>query len=254
MVEIYIARTDALKDPSVYQRLYEVASPERRERADAYVQARNRRLCIASDALLRYALAEHGVAGGEMRVGEHGKPYLAGLPLRFNLSHAGEMVLCAVSDQEIGCDVEYIPGLAAVNGNASNAQESLGTAPAGAEAIHVMDSQNPADAASCLQIAKMFFHPEEYQQLLAAADDTARLVLFYRLWTCKESYLKCLGVGMEHALSGFCVRFDGDVISVAEDGMMRPYHLHADRVGADYCYAVCGTDADPVGEPHRIEL
>ena len=37
---------------------------------------------------------------------EHGKPYLEGNPLYFNLSHSGGMIALAVSDHEVGVDLQ----------------------------------------------------------------------------------------------------------------------------------------------------
>lgn len=39
---------------------------------------------------------------------ESGKPYFEGAPFCFNLSHGGEYVVCALSDTEVGVDVEAI--------------------------------------------------------------------------------------------------------------------------------------------------
>lgn len=39
---------------------------------------------------------------------EAGKPFFADLPLHFSLSHSGSMAILAVSDREIGADVEQV--------------------------------------------------------------------------------------------------------------------------------------------------
>jgi 4'-phosphopantetheinyl transferase len=47
----------------------------------------------------------------ELRFGDHGKPMLAKReePLRFNLSHSGELALIAISEErEVGVDVQLI--------------------------------------------------------------------------------------------------------------------------------------------------
>ncbi len=63
---------------------------------------------------LRQVLARYldeDPAGIELRRGEHGKPALAdsSSPLRFNLSHSGELALVAVTQgREIGVDIQKI--------------------------------------------------------------------------------------------------------------------------------------------------
>lgn len=42
------------------------------------------------------------------RKSENGKPYLEGVPFCFNLSHSGEYVACALSDSDVGVDIEEI--------------------------------------------------------------------------------------------------------------------------------------------------
>ncbi|MDO4978862.1 MAG: 4'-phosphopantetheinyl transferase superfamily protein [Candidatus Saccharibacteria bacterium] len=37
---------------------------------------------------------------------EYGKPYLKGNPVFFSISHSGPYTICAISDQEIGIDLE----------------------------------------------------------------------------------------------------------------------------------------------------
>ncbi len=43
----------------------------------------------------------------EMRTPK-GKPYFEGAPFHFNLSHSGDYVVCALSDHEVGIDIEKI--------------------------------------------------------------------------------------------------------------------------------------------------
>lgn len=42
----------------------------------------------------------------EIKIGKNGKPYIDGL--HFNLSHSGNLIACAFSDDEVGIDVEKI--------------------------------------------------------------------------------------------------------------------------------------------------
>ncbi|HEY7456381.1 MAG TPA: hypothetical protein VH703_03815 [Solirubrobacterales bacterium] len=87
---------------------------EERERAAEIGQTEARRRWVASrwalrTVLGRYLGAEPAVI--ELSVGERGKPQLAGEPepLRFNLSHSGELALVAVlAAREVGIDVQRI--------------------------------------------------------------------------------------------------------------------------------------------------
>lgn len=66
---------------------------------------------IAADHLCRKAVSEFcGVSPDKIEFGknEFGKPFAVGLNIHFSVSHSGELVVCAVSEKEIGIDVEKI--------------------------------------------------------------------------------------------------------------------------------------------------
>lgn len=66
---------------------------------------------IAAEHLRRKAIADFcKVSPDEIKFlkTEKGKPYAIGLPVHFNISHSGDYVVCAVSDKEIGIDIEKI--------------------------------------------------------------------------------------------------------------------------------------------------
>ena len=95
-----------------------------------------------------------------MDYGKKGKPYLREYPLFFNLSHSGEYVVCAVSDREIGVDI-----------------------------------QKCSDT-NVMRIAKRFFSEEECRALEASETVEERRQSFFRLWVRKEAYGKFLGEGI----------------------------------------------------------
>ena len=57
--------------------------------------------------LLERALIKRKIRG-EIICGKNGKPYLSGGEIFFNLSHSGNLSVCAVSDKEIGVDCEKV--------------------------------------------------------------------------------------------------------------------------------------------------
>ena len=92
------------------------------------------------------------------RYGEMGKPEILDFPKKFNLSHSGEYVICAVADGEVGADIQkWVPYKE--------------------------------------RTAERFFAPEE-GKLLQELDESRRMELFYRLWARKEAYGKYTGQGI----------------------------------------------------------
>ena len=81
--------------------------------------------------------------------------------IQFNLSHSQDLAVYAVAlDRPLGIDVEYLRPL--------------------------------KDA---LSLAKRWFTPKEYAEILQHSDPTKT---FFRFWTAKEAYLKATGAGLRH--------------------------------------------------------
>ncbi|MGM9541261.1 MAG: 4'-phosphopantetheinyl transferase family protein [Candidatus Limivicinus sp.] len=125
-------------------------------------------LSLGAELLLLAALQELGgpMPPLEITCGEGGKPALAGGP-ESSLSHSGERVLCALSDQTVGADLQQL---------------------------------KPYDSA----LARRFFSKAEAAWLEAQRE---RDLAFSLLWSLKESYVKFLGGGIaETHLDSFTVR------------------------------------------------
>ena len=58
--------------------------------------------------LLGKVLEMYGINTYELSYTEKGKPYIDNLKYHFNISHSNEYVVCAVSDKEVGIDIEMI--------------------------------------------------------------------------------------------------------------------------------------------------
>lgn len=97
--------------------------------------------------------------------GEKGKPYLREYPFYFNLSHSGEYVVCAVSDQEIGADIQQCVSV--------NAE----------------------------RLAGRFFSEEECRGLSSYETEEEKRQFFFRLWARKEAYGKLIGEGIAGAVT-----------------------------------------------------
>ena len=121
-----------------------------------------RKQMIAAELLLIRAVQEanSGIALPlQICTDESGKPYFPNSPLHLNLSHSAERVCCALSDHEVGLDVQKI--------------------------------RNPHDA-----MLRRCFSAEEQRYIQESVDPAARFTL---LWCVKESYVKAKGEGLSSA-------------------------------------------------------
>ena len=113
---------------------------------------------LGAELLLAAALQDIGLSAAEpleISRGEAGKPRIAGGP-EFCLSHSGEQVLCALSDEAVGADLQQL---------------------------------RPYDPA----LVRRFFTTEEGVWL---EEQRERDLAFSLLWSLKESYVKLLGSGI----------------------------------------------------------
>lgn len=121
---------------------------------------------VAAEQLLNKMSLELGIAVTlplKISAGAHGKPYTG--DFCFSLSHSDDMVLCAISDKDIGADIQRI---------------------------------KPFD----IRLAKRCLREDELSALEAAEDKDAE---FTCLWTMKESAVKLSGEGIQMGLSSFSV-------------------------------------------------
>ena len=81
------------------------------ERVEKYHRLRfekDRKNCIGAYLLLMKALKEYGIDEFTLGYTETGKPYIKGNPVYFNFSHSRNGFACAVSEKEIGLDMQEV--------------------------------------------------------------------------------------------------------------------------------------------------
>jgi len=204
----YYASTDPLDDPYVYSEAYRTMPAYRREKIDAFVFPEGKKLSMGAELLLRKAVSDLGGEMGEVRTGQYGKPEFIGSDIRFNLSHSGNRVMCSVSDDDVGCDVEKV---------------------------------GPID----LKIARKYFFETEFEAIDSAPEEL-RCDMFYRFWTLKESFMKATGLGFHLPLDSFRIVL-GDTVQVEQHVDGREYHLREFDLDDGYRYACCSIrDIGPI--------
>ena len=147
----------------LFRRSLRVLSPERAEKACRFREAGDRKLSVTAYLLLAHGLRkEYGIMEKlDFEYGENGKPYLKNHPeIFFNLSHCPCGVVCALSSRETGVDIEAVT------------------------------EYDP-------DLAAFVCNGSEHEQIRRAESPALE---FAKLWTAKESVLKCTGQGISNDL------------------------------------------------------
>ncbi len=171
------------RDESAVRELRSFLSQEERDHSSKYRFATHRNRFIIRRGTLRMILGEYLGMQPEVvryRTGQFGKLYLAdsSRTLEFNVTHSHTMALIAVTQGgSIGIDLECVRPLP--------------------------DLEAMID--TCLSRSE--------RRHLDSFPSTLRLESFYRYWTCKEAYLKALGVGLDRSLASVQVS-----VTVSETG------------------------------------
>lgn len=152
--------------------------------------------------LLKNCLAEYGIDLAEegcLSFNEHGKPSLKGHEaVKFNLSHSKGICACIVSGCECGVDCESVR------------------------------EYRPKVAVRC-------FSPAE-QRALDKLDGGERDLMFFRLWTLKEAYVKALGIGISYPMNKAEFWFEGEKLYTnISDFTFEQYIIN----GGKYVLSVC---------------
>lgn len=197
MVQVWFADVTPLLIEEKYRQYYQEAPAWRREKADRYKFDRGRAQSIGVWSLWekvrrRYGLPEETV---------------------YNLSHSGNYVLCAFSDNhtaKVGCDLEEMRAF-----------------------------REP--------VARRFFCQREYEHIMGK-EEKERTRLFYRYWVLKESFMKATRQGMALDLRSFEIGWTKDdrpfLIRKPMEYPEEYYYQEYGKDGLNAGIAVCTTDRE----------
>ncbi len=109
-MKLYSCNVSSVTDEK-FREWFNDMSEARKEAVRKLLIPQKQKLKIAADRICRKAVSELcGIPANKIEFGvsEHGKPYAKGLDVHFSISHSGDYAVCAVSDKEIGADIEKI--------------------------------------------------------------------------------------------------------------------------------------------------
>lgn len=207
MVRVWLADITPLLEERRYQQYYQKLPAWRKEKADRYRFAAGRAQSVGVWSLWSRVKEQYGLTEDTV----------------FNLSHSGDHVLCAFSDQpdaKVGCDLEQMK-----------------------------EFREP--------VAKRFFCQSEYEHIMAN-EEADRARMFYRYWVLKESFMKATRQGMALDLRSFEIGWNekGEPVLVRKPKEYPEEYIYREyaREGVDARMAVCTTDKQIDGKLYVMEL
>lgn len=208
MTELYALNVKDNREFIMSDAAAAMVSGERLARSRAFRHLSDFLLSMGGELLCRALIRDKlKLRNGEINFARthYGKPFLAGREgFFFNVSHSGDIVLCAIAGREIGCDCELI--------SAGNKIEDIDIVYAPGELEKIRKLHGPEKTAFC-----------------------------HRVWALKESYLKCAGIGLNEeprTLETFLDDADGPP-SIARNGRKLDVSLKLYDAIEGYAAAIC---------------
>ncbi len=162
MTDFYIASLEDLSQND-FDETFDMMSETRRKAILRYRHENDRRRSVLGERLARKGVSKLcGIAESEIKLArtEKGKPFVTNAKAFYSVSHSGNRVICAVSDKEIGVDIEKV---------------------------------RPMD----LHITRISCTDSDREFVFSDGDENAQIERFFRVWTAKEAYFKFIGTGLE---------------------------------------------------------
>lgn len=131
------------------------------EKYKNYILSEDKNRCLYGELLINYILKKNfnqSYFNKKIFLSSYGKPYLVNSNFHFNISHSGNWVVCCVSKQQIGIDIEKVTNFNWKNISSRFFSES--------ENKYITNSSNPIHS-------------------------------FFRFWTMKESFIKYHGISLD---------------------------------------------------------
>lgn len=247
MISVYCLDISKISEEQ-YPIFYAAASKVRQEKAERCRFLPDKIRCVISDLLLQYSVKKWFYAKKEkpegikrslddnlstsnmdsffkelpIVIGENGKPYLKNVPdFFYNLSHSGAWVVLACANHEVGADVERL-----------------------------------RPDTKLERMTRRFFTEQECDYIFNGVSDQEKLERFTKVWTCKESYVKYLGIGLAKGLNTFSVDVEqGHILensciqemgSIQENGcslvcgeQKQEVMVYSEKLGTEYYVSVC---------------
>lgn len=206
MIKLLAANINQDIENNKIEEFLKLISKEKLDKINRYRLREDYLRSLYGDILVRFEIIKQlGIANSDIKftLNKYGKPYIEGYNnLFFNISHSEDWVICAISDEEVGVDIEKIE-----------------KAP--------------------VEVAEHYFHSREYKLIRSKASEEVD-EYFYKMWTLKESYIKWIGKGLSKQLDSFSINEDiNNGFYIEENKELR---LNQCKFDKDYIISLCSKE------------
>lgn len=156
-----------------YYKCYSLMSEEKQDQVNRFQFTDDKKRTVTGEMLARLAIAGWCNVSPESIVfykDKNGKSFAECLAVEFNISHSQDIVVCAVDNKPVGIDIEKIRPINL------NVAKRICTD----EELAYLFGYTPND--------------EDFKQL----PNNTTLTRFFEIWTAKEAYGKCIGIGISN--------------------------------------------------------
>ena len=212
---LYILDTTQLNNNELFSLWYDKMPEYRKKKIDAFRFMKDKKLSLGAGVLLYKCFEQVGISEPEIVYNKYDKPALAGnASVHFNLSHSGQIAVCAVSDQPVGADVEV----------KQHFEEHL------VEQIYSQDEIQ--------YVTSHFSDPDDGYTLI---------------WTVKESIMKYLGTGLSLVPENIKVDLERPIKAVCSEHHIDDLHFSNYRLDG-YSVTVCSEYENFTDSPEWVQL
>ena len=209
MTRVYWTEVFPLCDDAVFEACRQRLPRHRLQKLKKLKNREDQNLSVASWVVLQKALEGFPFYSGDenITIQKNGKISFADSPhVHFNISHSGDVAMCAVSGCPVGVDVQV---------------------------------ERDFNEDICYR----YFLPREADYVLDETDPCKKKDNFFRIWTLKEAYAKMTGGGLGE-FRKFEIDMSRDICAVSDDSACDGFFEMFDIPG--YKAAVCISQTDDI--------
>lgn len=207
MLKVYYINSHKINCSSNINDYEKFISKERIIKIYSFSQKEDQWRSLLCELLIRYSVCSYlKISNNSLKIeiGRYGKPFIKNQKeIYFNSSHSGKYVVCAISDENIGIDIQKLSRL---HGN----------------------------------YFQKIFHPYELQVFFSKKGDEI-LDYIYSIWGLKECYLKYLGIGMNSSLNLFYFKLNGKRIELVPTFKVKTLNFKVLDMDYRYKLAICSS-------------